>query len=225
MKGICKGIGAISILASGIFSSAYADSAKDVVAVGPVDLVQPGSITVMGRQFKIEDTSGISAGDKVAVHGALQADGSASNARADVVGTYVPGADTVYETGVVTKVDTHSGHLSIGDSDVDYTATLAAGSDAIPSVGQLVAIEGTQPTLGGVILGSTTTAGVTAVNVAIAGASRSASYKGTTGTGRASISGSDSATSSISGSDSATSSISGSDSATASISGSDSATG
>jgi len=212
MKGVYKGFGAASIIVAGIFTSAYADSSKDIIAVGPVDLVEAGSITVLGREYKMQDTSGLVEGQKVAVHGALQPDGSATSAWAESLGTYTPGSDPIFETGIVTKVDMNAGHLSIGDSDVDYTATLASSDSAVPTVGQLVSVEGIQPALGGVILGSTTSAGVTGMSVAL--------VHGTTGTNVASITGSAGGTSSVTGSAGGTSSITGSAGGGASITGS-----
>jgi hypothetical protein len=171
-----------ALLALGVGYSAGADIAKDVVAVGPVELVEASSITVLGRSYRMEDTSGIVAGDKVAVHGALQPDGSASSAWAEPLGTYTAGADPIYETGLVTALDVSAGQLSIGDSKVDYTAALAESGSTAPTVGQLVSVTGIQPVVGGVILGSTTNAGITGIRVALAG-STGARLAGVTGTG------------------------------------------
>ena len=114
-----------ALLAIGVGYSVSADTAKDVVAVGPVELVEASSITVLGRSYRMEDTGGIVVGDKVALHGAVQPDGSASNVWAESLGSYTAGADPIFETGLVTAVDVDAGQLSIGDSKVDYTAALA----------------------------------------------------------------------------------------------------
>jgi hypothetical protein len=169
MKGVNINIAVVAVLGVGIYTSALADAAKDIVAVGPVEFVENGSVTVLGRIFKMQETSGLVAGEKIAVHGALQADGSASNTWAESMGIYAAGSDEIFQTGVVSKVDLDSGHISVGSSDVDYTATLGASNATIPQVGELVAVEGTQPNAGGVIIGSSTYAGLTAVNAAMAG--------------------------------------------------------
>src|ERR1700681_4069400 len=117
-----------SLLAVGLLSAAHAESENtvaDVVAVGPVEFVEANSVTVLGRAYHVDDTVALETGDKVAVHGDLQPDGSVSNAWAEPMGTYVAGSDRVFETGVVTSVNETFGRLSIGESKVDYTAALS----------------------------------------------------------------------------------------------------
>jgi hypothetical protein len=207
-----------TLLAVGFVSSAHAESANgvaDVVSVGPLELIETNSVTVLGRSYHVDDAAGLTTGDKVAVHGDLQPDGSVSNAWVESVGTYVAGSDSVFETGVVTNVNETFGRLSIGDSKIDYTAALSEAGSSVPNKGEIISVTGIQPETGGVVMGTTTRAGTTEVVMAIAaGGTR----------GLAGITGSNSATKGITGSNSATKGITGSNSATKGITGSNSAT-
>jgi hypothetical protein len=161
-----------SLLAVGLMSAAYAESANgaaDVVAVGPLEIIEATTVTVLGRSFPVEDTTGLTTGDKVAVHGSLQADGSVTNAWAEPLGGYAAGSDGVFETGVVTDVNESLGRLSIGDSEIDYTSALSEAGATTPAKGDLVAVTGIQPEAGGVVLGSTTRAGTADVSMAVLG--------------------------------------------------------
>ncbi len=160
---LLTGQGFAALLIAGLSCSANGQSTSDVVAVGPLELVEATSITVLGRSYRVDDTAGIVAGDKVAVHGSLQLDGSVGSAWAEALGTYIAGSDPVFETGIVTGVNETFGRLSIGDSKIDYTAALSEQGSTSPAVGAMVAVTGIQPESGGVILSTTTNAGVTEV--------------------------------------------------------------
>ena len=208
-----------SLLAIGLVSAANAESANgasdvvasDVVAVGPVEAVEASSVTVLGRSYHVDDTSGLETGAKVAVHGTLLPDGSVKNAWAESMGTYVAGADRVFETGVVTSVNESFGRLSIGESEIDYTAALSEPGAAVPGKGDLVAVTGIQPEIGGVVLGTTTQAGATGAGMAVAGSGMA---------GMAGITGSNARTAGITGSNRATAGITGSNARTVGITGS-----
>ena len=183
-----------TLLAAGFVSAAHAESADavaNVVAVGPLEFVQSNSVTVLGRSYHVDDAAGLATGDKVAVHGDLQTDGSVSNAWAESMGTYVAGSDRVFETGVVTSVNETFGRLSIGESKVDYTAALSEPGSSVPGKGDVISVTGIQPEVGGVVLGTTTRAGTTEVSMAIAGGGMR---------GLAGITGSNRATAGITGS-------------------------
>ncbi len=217
-----------TLLAIGLVSAANADSANgasDVVAVGPVEIVEASNVTVLGRSYRVEDTSALETGQKVTVHGTLLPDGSVTNAWAEPMGTYVAGADRVFETGVVTSVNESFGRLSIGDSEIDYTAALSEPGVAVPEKGDLVAVTGTQPELGGVVLGTSTRAGAAAAVMNVPG-SGMAGVAGIVGSNRATagIVGSNRATAGIVGSNQSTAGIVGSNRATAGIVGSNRAT-
>jgi len=221
-----------SVLAMGLVSVAGADSSSggseavaDVVAVGPLELVDANNVTVLGRSYHLDDTSGLETGQKIAIHGDLQADGSVSHAWVESMGSYVAGSDRVFETGVVTEVNETFGRLSIGDSNVDYTAAMSEPGASAPSKGDLVAVTGIQPEAGGIVLGTSTQAGMQAVTIAIAGGA-GMRVAGITGSNRstAGITGSNSVTAGITGSNRSTAGITGSNSVTAGITGSNRST-
>ena len=162
------GQGFSALLIAGLGCAANCETTDDVVAIGPLELVEETSITVLGQAYRVDETAGLVAGDKVAVHGSLQADGSVKSAWAESLGSYTAGSDAVFETGIVTRVNETFGRLSIGDSQVDYTAALSEPGSSSPSVGTMVAVAGIQPESGGLILGTTTSAGATQVQVAMA---------------------------------------------------------
>jgi Ca2+-binding RTX toxin-like protein len=169
----------------GVFSAAGAEGTSppdDVVTVGPVELVESGHLTVLGRIYETEDMAGLTAGDKVAVHGALQPDGSVKNVWIEPLGSYQAGADPVFETGIVTKVNDVFGRMSVGGSEVDYTAALAEPGASAPTVGEMVVVYGIQPEAGGIVLGATTHAQPQAVTMAmgVAGARRASIQGGAT---------------------------------------------
>ena len=132
--------------------------AGDLVAVGPIELVEPQSVTVLGRPYHIADSYGLETGAKVAVHGDLQPDGSVQNAWVETVGGYNAGADLVFEAGVVTKVNESLGEMTVSGTNIDYTASLSEAGSSTPIVGQTVAVVGVQPVSGGTVLVSTTNA-------------------------------------------------------------------
>ena len=218
---IGQGIAALMMASFGC--AVYGEPAGDVVAVGPLELAEATSVTVLGRPYRVDDTSGLAAGDKVVVHGSLQPDGSVTDAWVESLGTYSAGADPVFETGVVTGVNESFGRLSIGDSKVDYTAALSEPGLGAPAVGQMVAITGIQPSIGGVILGTTTSAGDPEVQMALAGTGVRAgmAIAGITGTSRttAGITGTSRSTAGITGTSATTSGITGTSRSTAGITG------
>jgi uncharacterized protein YjbI with pentapeptide repeats len=150
----------------------------DVIAVGPLELIETQSVTVLGRSYKIENTNGLSVGAKVAVHGTMQSDGSAVNSWVETLGDYVPGSDQVYQTGAVNDVNTGLGRLTISGSEIDYTNSLSDPNSKPPEVGQLVTVYGTQPVAGGVILGDSINAGNEQLQAAYFTGMRVAAVKG-----------------------------------------------
>jgi hypothetical protein len=219
--------GIASLLMVGLGCAANGEIVGDVVAIGPLDLAEATSVTVLGRSYRIADTAGLVAGEKVAVHGSLQPDGSVTDAWVEALGAYSAGADPVFETGVVTGVNESFGRLSIGDSKVDYTAALSESGATAPAVGEIVAVTGIQPAIGGVILGTTTNAGNSAVQIALAGTGIRAgmAIAGITGTNQAAgITGTNRATAGITGTNQAAG-ITGTNRATAGITGTNRAAG
>ena len=132
--------------------------AADLVAIGPLELVEPQSVTVLGRAYHIADSYGLEAGSKVAVHGELQPDGSVQNAWVETLGSYNAGADLVFEAGIVTNVNESLGQMTVGGTNIDYTASLSEAGSGTPAIGETVALVGVQPVSGGTVLVSTTSA-------------------------------------------------------------------
>ncbi len=155
-----------------------------VIAVGPAELVAPTSITVLGRSYSVSDTYGLTAGEKVAIHGTLQLDGSVSAAWAESLGPYVAGSDMVYETGVVSAVNETFGTMTLNGSTVDYTASLASTDNLVPSTGELVSVVGSQPAVGGTIFVASTQSGNLAVRTAYNASGRISSLFTTGGNAR-----------------------------------------
>ncbi len=216
-----------TLLAVGFVSAVQAESADgvaDVVAVGPLELIEANSVTVLARSYHVDDSAGLTTGDKVAVHGNLQPDGSVSNAWVETVGTYVAGSDSVFETGVVTSVNETFGRLSIGDSKIDYTAALSEAGSSVPDKGEIISVTGIQPEVGGVVIGTTTRGGTTEVVMAIAGGG-TRGLAGITGSNRsAGITGSNPSSAGITGSN-RSAGITGSNPSSAGITGSNRSAG
>jgi len=207
-----------SLLVMGLVSAANAESSDtvgDVVAVGPVELVEASAVTVLGRSYHVDDTAGLETGAKVAIHGSLLPDGSVAYAWAESLGPYVAGSDRVFETGIVTSVNESSGRLSIGDSEIDYTAALSEQGATVPNKGDMVAVAGIQPEVGGIVLGATTRSGTAGGAMAMPGGAMA---------GLAGIHGSNARTVGITGSNAGTLGITGSNAGTLGITGSNAGT-
>jgi hypothetical protein len=176
---------------------------------------------VLGRVFHTADQITLSSGDYVAVHAEMKRDGSPADAWIEVLGTYVPGSDLVYEKGVVTEIKPFLGHLSIGGSRVDYTASMYAPSGAGPALGDVVAVSGIQPTSQSPVLVDSLMASADRARDAVlrGGGVRTSSIQGS-GVQSASIQGSGVQSASIQGSGFRSASIQGSGVQSASIQGS-----
>ena len=219
---ITSGLCVVGLLIVGL-GCASAQASDDIVAIGPLELAEASSLTVLGRSYRVSDTTGLLAGQRVAMHGSLQPDGSVTDAWAETIGAYSAGADPVFETGVVTDVNESFGRMSIGDSRIDYTAALSESGSTAPVVGTFVSVTGTQPEIGGVILGTTTNAGNPELQTVLAGTGIRAgvAIAGITGTGRstAGITGTGSAIAGITGTGRSTSGITGTGASAAGITG------
>jgi hypothetical protein len=195
----------------------------DVVAIGPVDSVSANGreFTVLGRVFHSADMIALSAGDYVAVHGEMKRDGSISDTWVELLGAYVAGSDLVYEKGAITEIKPFLGHLSIGGSRIDYTASMYAANGAGPALGDVVAVSGIQPSLRSPLLVDNLMASADRARDASlqGGGVRSASIQGS-GVQSASIQGSGFRSASIQGSGVQSASIQGSGFRSASIQGS-----
>ena len=70
---------------------------------------------------------------------------------------YVPGATSVYVSGIPSAVDAGIGRLELGQNSVDFNAALVEG--LAPSAGQTIGFVGTQPVAGGLMLATSAIVG------------------------------------------------------------------
>jgi len=125
---------------------------------GPVDSVDmhAGTFMAVGQTvaFSGGELGAISVGNFVTVYGSLAGAGRIDATGFDVsTETYVPGATEVFVTGIPSSVDYSRGTAVIGQLEVDYTPSLA-GSE-FGGIGPAITVTGTQPALGGALLGNT----------------------------------------------------------------------
>jgi len=92
-------------------------------------------------------------GDYVAVRGSILSAGVIHAESIDILaGRYIPGASEVFVTGIPSSIDYNLGTAKIGELTVDYTSSMAG--DGFDGIGAAISVIGTQPALGGVMLGS-----------------------------------------------------------------------
>jgi len=143
-------------LANSVFAADEASSNQDLLISGPVERVDPalGSVTVFGRDFSTDKASEVAPGEIVNVYGSLQKDGSIADAVVEPTAQFGAGGDPVYIKGLVTDVNGALAQMQVGNTTVDYTQQLANSAFTEPSIGQVIAVEGTQPSVKGVVLAS-----------------------------------------------------------------------
>ena len=91
-------------------------------------------------------------GDFVTVNGTLSGAGSIDASDVFVSPeTYIPGATEVFVTGIPSSINYSLGTARIGDLTVDYTPSL--GGPESGGMGAAITVIGTQPALGGTMLG------------------------------------------------------------------------
>jgi hypothetical protein len=122
---------------------------------GPIDSIamESGTFIAVGQTVAFSgDLTALSVGDFVTVYGTLAGAG-----RIDATGVelsaemYVPGATKMFVTGIPSAIDFNKGTALIGGLVIDYTMSLG-GSD-FGGFGAAVTVTGTQPALGGTMLG------------------------------------------------------------------------
>jgi len=96
--------------------------------------------------------SGLSLGDYVMVSGQISGAGAINADTVIKTGyRYIPGDSKVLVTGIPTSVDFGRGTAQVGGLKVDYTQSLG-GSD-FGGIGAAITVIGTQPALGGKMIG------------------------------------------------------------------------
>jgi hypothetical protein len=102
--------------------------------------------------FATDGLAGMQVGDYVFVYGELAGAGRMDATAIDISPTrYVPGASEVFVTGIPSSVDYARGIVQLGELSVDITPSF--GGAGFGGVGAAVTVIGTQPALGGTMLG------------------------------------------------------------------------
>ena len=124
--------------------------------VGPVDSVNAseGTFTAVGQtvSFARDALLGMQVGDYVMVYGSISGAGRVDATAIEFSSAmYIPGVSEVRVTGIPSSIDYSLGTVRIGGLNVDYTPSL--GGNTFGGVGAAVTVIGTQPALGGTMLG------------------------------------------------------------------------
>jgi hypothetical protein len=122
---------------------------------GPIHSIDfsNGSFVSMGQTVLVGDgVSALQVGSFVTVSGVISGAGliTATEVAISPKG-YVPGATEVFVTGIPSSVDVLRGTARIGELTVDYTPSL--GGSGFGGIGAAITVVGTQPALGGTMLG------------------------------------------------------------------------
>jgi len=128
-----------------------------LLVAGPVERINSaeGYFVSLGQKIYAHpiQLSGLEAGNLVGVQGAILGAGEIQLHQIyQLSGQYTPGSTEVFVTGVPSSVDSALGLATIGDLEVDYTSSL--GSTDFEGIGAAVTVIGTQPALGGKMIGS-----------------------------------------------------------------------
>jgi hypothetical protein len=123
---------------------------------GPIQSIdhESGTFVSIGQTVVFSDVnfSSLRVGDFVTVEGSISGAGSI-NATAVSVSpdAYVPGATRVFVTGIPSAFNPGVGTVRIGALTVNYTSSL--GGSGFGGIGAAITVIGTQPALGGTMLG------------------------------------------------------------------------
>ena len=150
-----------------------AGHAQETVVLGPIEKVnQAGStLTVLGQTFHVTSTATVAVGGKrYKVSDALQL--VHLGAYTSVIGTddqsglpiakeilisnrpYIPGANDVFISGVVTSYNALTGQAKLGNLKIDATSMFASNSSFAVAVGSRIEVFGKQAVEGGVVWAS-----------------------------------------------------------------------
>jgi len=123
--------------------------------VGPVEAYDAKHLTarILGQTVLFQHATALAVGDSASVVGTINANGVIVATNVKDEGLYIPGSSAIFLSGRVQKVNAAVGTVTVNGVTVDYTA-LMANNLAAPSVGSDLAVGGTQPTIGGVVLAS-----------------------------------------------------------------------
>jgi hypothetical protein len=116
--------------------------------------MQTGTFVAVGQTVALQgaDLAALSVGDFVMVYGTLEGSGRIAATGYELsTAIYVPGSTQVFVTGIPSAVDYSIGVATIGDLEINYTMSL--GSSDFGGIGAAITVYGTQPALGGAMLG------------------------------------------------------------------------
>jgi hypothetical protein len=138
-------------------SSVGAIDSSSLLLAGPISTVNlyDGYFSSMGQNIYSSSQLLLTLrpGDYVMVGGQISGAGTIeANAVVRLGMQYIPGSTEVFVTGIPSSVDASLGLATIGGLEVDYTQSMA-NSD-FKGIGAAVTVIGTQPALGGKMIGS-----------------------------------------------------------------------
>ncbi len=142
-----------AVLGATAMASAYADAGKELLLSGPVEQIDRGgdTVTVLGQKFKAPADQ-LSLGQVVNVYGQLTSDGSITDPVVQGTNRFGTNGDPVFLKGVVTNSDAALGRVGVDGLTIDYTAELANADFTMPSVGDVIAVSGTEPAAKGLLM-------------------------------------------------------------------------
>src|SRR5580698_9306000 len=144
-----------AVLAAVSATSALAEprESPELIVIGPVEAVDLVShtATVLGQRFLISNTEALVVGNAASVYGVPRADGTIQVSAVRDQGLYTAGATQVFLSGLVQKSEASIGSAVVNGIKIDLTGAMADGQIS-PALGARMAISGTQPVRGGVVL-------------------------------------------------------------------------
>ena len=151
-----SGIDSGSVLGIDSSSRQGIDSGLNSLLAGPIQSIDYESSTFVsiGQTVTVSDAGigRLQVGDFVVVSGTIAGAGLIDATGVQVLpDAYVAGSTEIYVTGIPSSIDTNVGTTQIGELTVDYTPSLSGSG--FGGIGAAITVIGTQPTLGGSMLG------------------------------------------------------------------------
>ncbi len=173
--GASLAVGALSAAAA--LTCANANTGRELLFSAPVQQLDRSTdtVTVLGQKFQAQSDQ-LAVGQIVNVYGILDKDGSITNAVVEGTPNYGANGDPVFVKGVVTNVDALLGQADVDGLTVDFTSQLGNPQFVAPSVGDVIAIAGSEPVAKGLLVATATgdsayQMGITAGGTSVAGVS------------------------------------------------------
>ncbi|HEX4051877.1 MAG TPA: hypothetical protein VHY19_13470 [Steroidobacteraceae bacterium] len=215
----------VSALGATAFSSAFADSGKELLFSAPVQQLDRaiGTVTLLGQTFHATADQ-LSIGQVANVYGVLNKDGSISEAVVQPTSAYGANGDPVFVKGVVTDTDSILGRIEVDGMSIDYTSQLAKPGFNPPNAGDVIAIAASQPAQKGTLFAVATgsdaySAGLSSGGTQIAGGVATVASLGATGSIAAGMTGGGAGTAGMTGGGAGTAGMTGGGAGTAGMTG------